>query len=295
MNRGARRAPIFTHDEHCFLFLDCLDDTVSKYGLEVHAYSLMPNHYHLLVRSPSDVAILSRAMRFLNSNYAQRLNRMHKWDGPLFRDRFRSQLVKSEIYLVYLFSYIHLNPVRAHLVGRTDEECWTSFRAYLELEPRPKWLIVDTLLDKLGDASFLMDYMDALHRKAEPWPDAINLRTGWVNWKEALSSSEVRTKRRSKQGGTNKREIASILNRACEISGAKRSDLRKKVHGPGANPARRFAVWVLDQSTTLTQKEIGNCVDMTASQVAKTLSRLKKNPPSPVDIWTAKWEEDTDT
>ena len=51
MNRGARREPIFRDPDHCALLLEKLAEVVVRFGLEVHAYALMPNHFHLLVRS----------------------------------------------------------------------------------------------------------------------------------------------------------------------------------------------------------------------------------------------------
>ena len=120
------------------LLLDTLGDVVDRFGLEVHAYSLMPNHYHLQVCTPA--GNLSRAMCHLNGVYTQRLNRLHNWDGPVFRGRFKSQLVTEEAYRRELVAYIHLNPVRAGLVRRPDESGWTSHRAHLGLDKPPPWL-----------------------------------------------------------------------------------------------------------------------------------------------------------
>jgi REP element-mobilizing transposase RayT len=80
MSRGARRAPIFKADDHCLLFLECLDDAVYRHGLEVLAYSLMPNHFHLLVRCPESRAVLSGTLRHLLSSYSLQVNRRHRWD-----------------------------------------------------------------------------------------------------------------------------------------------------------------------------------------------------------------------
>ena len=104
MNRGARRGPIFERNEHCLLFLDVLASVVSEFGWEVHAWSLMPNHYHLLVRSVH--GNLSECMKWLGARYTRRLNDAEGWDGPTFRGRFRSELVGDEKYLRYLVAYI---------------------------------------------------------------------------------------------------------------------------------------------------------------------------------------------
>ena len=155
MHRGARRAAIFVDRADHLGFLDGLAEMVDRFGLEVHAYSLMPNHYHLLVRSAS--GNLSKGMQFLNGTYTLWLNNRHHWDGPVFRGRFHSQLVDDEGYLRYLIAYIHLNPVEAHLVRRVGDEAWTSHRAYLGKEEAPAWLTTRVLRDLFGGKARLHD------------------------------------------------------------------------------------------------------------------------------------------
>jgi len=70
MNRGARREAIFQRDDHCLLFLELVGEMVARLGVEVHAYSLIPTHYHLLVRSVH--GNLSRAMQRLSGEFVQR-------------------------------------------------------------------------------------------------------------------------------------------------------------------------------------------------------------------------------
>lgn len=148
MNRGLARKPIVRSDKDRHLFLDLVGETSQIFGIQVHAYSLMDNHYHLLVHTPQ--AGLSRAMRHLNGLYTQKINRIWKSDGPLFRGRYKALLVESDEYLLELVRYIHLNPVEAGLCVKPISHPWSSHRAYLEKDKRPGWLFVDEVLGRFG-------------------------------------------------------------------------------------------------------------------------------------------------
>ena len=148
MHRGARREPIFLDNEHCLLFFELVESLIRKYEVEIHGYSLMPNHYHLLLRSRH--GNLSDAMRFLNGRYTQQINQRRRWDGPVFRGRFTNKLVQDETRLPYILAYVHLNPLRANLVTRIDSKCWTSMRAYLGRRGEPDWVTKTYFLGLLG-------------------------------------------------------------------------------------------------------------------------------------------------
>ena len=103
MNRGARREPTFRDPDHCGLFLEHLGRVVKRFGLEIHAYVLMPNHFHLLVRSVR--GNISESMKQLLGPYSQALNQKHGWDGPVFRGRFKNQLVSESEHLRVVIPY----------------------------------------------------------------------------------------------------------------------------------------------------------------------------------------------
>lgn len=98
----------------------------------------MPNHYHLLLHTPD--GNLSRGMRQINGMYAQRFNRAHKYDGQLFRGRYKSILVEVDSYLLKLLRYIHKNPLRAGLSDDLNDYEWSSHRGYLSAAKRWDWL-----------------------------------------------------------------------------------------------------------------------------------------------------------
>jgi len=144
MNRGAGRRLVFRSAAQRAMFLRLLGEVSSIYGVEVHAYGLMGNHYHLLLRTPT--AGLGRAMRHLDGVYTQRFNRAVGTDGPLFRGRYKSVLVQEDSHLCCVSRYIHLNPVEAKLVSRPEEYESSSYRVYLGLESSPQWMhTVETL------------------------------------------------------------------------------------------------------------------------------------------------------
>jgi REP element-mobilizing transposase RayT len=285
MHRGARRASIFTDDSHGILFLECVEGAVNEFELEVHAYSLMPNHYHLLVRSRH--GNLSRAMRHLNATYTQRVNLLRKWDGPVFRGRFHSQLVRDETRLPYILAYIHLNPLRANLVTRLQSECWTSHRAYTGRDEVPPWLSVRHFTALLGGADAVHDYVLALHRKRQEWPDGMALETGWLAEGEEAGRRAAVARDDGATRFVGSREALALV---AEVTGAKPAALRTTAMGPRANPARRFAVWALKRRTALTHEEIGRALSMSPGQVAHVLRRVRLDA-EPFRTWATRWDE----
>jgi len=144
MNRGAGLRLVFRSPAHQVMFLQLLGEVSSIYGIEVHAYCLMGNHYHLLLCTPT--AGLGRAMRHLDGVYTQRFTRCVQTDGPLFRGRYRSVLIGEDSHLCCVSRYIHLNPVEAKLVARPERYRASSYRAFLGFDSAPSWLhTVETL------------------------------------------------------------------------------------------------------------------------------------------------------
>jgi REP element-mobilizing transposase RayT len=163
MNRGARRHPVFTNDATCALFLDHLAELPERFPVRVHGYTLMPNHFHLMIESLEPR--LSDAMQYLAGRFAQRLNAVHPgWDGPVFRGRFRNQIVEDDGYWRHLLAYLHLNPVKAHLAPTVDDAHWTSHLAYVGETPAPDWLVVEELRALFGSAAAYRDYVDGVRR-----------------------------------------------------------------------------------------------------------------------------------
>jgi putative transposase len=154
MNRGLNQKNIFLSKKDYDLFLTTLQEACSLFQVTVYAYCLMPNHYHLLVCTPS--ANLSRFMRHLNGVYTQRFNREHNRDGPLFRGRFKSVLVQEDSYLIEVVRYIHKNPLKAKMVDRLSQFQWSSHPYYTSNKSPISGL----------DTSFLLRYFSRNRKRA---------------------------------------------------------------------------------------------------------------------------------
>jgi putative transposase len=115
IGRGIARRKIFADDEDRENFLERLGSIVTDSGTQCYAWALIPNHFHLLLRT-GDTPVAT-VMRRLLTGYAVSFNRRHRRYGHLFQNRYKSILCQEDTYLAELVRYIHLNPLRARLVG----------------------------------------------------------------------------------------------------------------------------------------------------------------------------------
>ena len=126
--RGAGRQIIFEDDADRGRFLAALDRLLGDFPVELYAWCLMPNHVHLLLHAPLEV--LSALMRRLLGSYALYFNAKSGRVGHLFQERFSSEPVDDDAYLLTVIRYIHQNPARAG-ISSVSSWPWSSYREYL--------------------------------------------------------------------------------------------------------------------------------------------------------------------
>ena len=129
ITRGNQRQKIFRDDEDYGKYLEVLARYKDLYKYRLYAYVLMGNHVHLLVETGETP--LSKILQGINQSYTGRFNRRYRTVGHLFQGRYKAILCDRDSYLLSLVKYIHLNPVRAHLVKTPQEYRWSSHRYYL--------------------------------------------------------------------------------------------------------------------------------------------------------------------
>ena len=128
IQRGNNKARIFDSAVDSGPFLDWLCDAARTYGLSVHAYVLMTNHFHLLASLGSKDS-LSRAMQSLGIRYTRYFNGTRARTGTLWEGRYRSCPIARDDYFLACSRYIEMNPVRAGLAPAPDVYRWSSYKA----------------------------------------------------------------------------------------------------------------------------------------------------------------------
>jgi len=153
MARGLDRQRIFRDDRDREDFLRRVETLAVSGSWVVLAWALIPNHFHLLVQTGN--SSLSRTMRSLMSGYAGYFNRRHRRSGHVFQNRFKSVVCEAESYFLELVRYVHLNPLRAGLVGscaELDTYPYSGHSALLGKMGRP-WQAADRVLMEFGSTA----------------------------------------------------------------------------------------------------------------------------------------------
>ena len=144
MSRGNEQKDIFKSIKDRERFLSYLESSTRRYGAIIHLYCLMPNHYHVLLETP--LGNLSQIMHHINGAYTTYFNIIRQRSGHLFQGRYKAIVIDVDEYAGELSRYIHLNPVRAGIVGRPDKYQWSSYQYYVGLRKKPDWLRLDFIL-----------------------------------------------------------------------------------------------------------------------------------------------------
>ena len=192
--RGIERRAIFEDSRDHEHFIDLIKEMAERYGVQVHAYALMGNHYHLLIQTPG--ANASASIQWLNVSYSVWFNKRRDRVGHVFQGRFGSVLVDGDgAWALGASAYVHLNPVRTAELGlgkaanraeaagvvKPDGEAlrqrlrtlrnyrWSSYPAYAGYAAIPGWLSTEELLRRAGGQKAYRRFVQQhVTRGAEP-------------------------------------------------------------------------------------------------------------------------------
>jgi putative transposase len=150
VQRGNNRGNCFFAEADYVTYLRWLDRAARACSVVLHAYVLMPDHVHLLA-TPTVEGGVSRMMQYLGRQYVQYINKTYGRSGTLWERRYYASVVETEAYLLNLYRYIELHPVRAGLVQAPEHYQWSSAKAHLGV--MESLLVLDhELYMRLGDS-----------------------------------------------------------------------------------------------------------------------------------------------
>lgn len=152
IQKGNDRQIIFRDEEDHGAFLKWVREAARQFKVAVHAYVLMPDHFHFLV-TPSDATGLGRMMQWIGRHYVPYFNRKYLRSGTLWEGRYKATVIESQRYFMLCSRYIELNPVRTRLVDDPADYEWSSCKHHIGVRSDP--LITDhEMFWALGNTPF---------------------------------------------------------------------------------------------------------------------------------------------
>lgn len=127
-----------------------IDATKNLFNL--HAFCLMPNHFHLLIEQCKSVS-LSKFISKVCTSYAKYVNQKYKRVGHVFQDKFKAVLIEDNPQLMWTSAYIHMNPVKDGLVKHPSDYIWSSYNDFTHKRNLPI-VHVDLLKSIFGSRDF---------------------------------------------------------------------------------------------------------------------------------------------
>ena len=284
MSRGNQGDNIFYDDKDRQVMLDTLGEFSERYDIDIFAYVLMSNHYHLLVRTKS--ANLIRAMHWLGTTYTMRFNTRHQRKGHLFQGRYKSILVENDAYLLQLSYYIHRNPLRAKMVDDLSDYHWSSYQYYAYGEKPPEWLSINLILSQFVEEydshkSYRVKVRQYAEKEKRLWEDFQNdLTLGSGEFVEAIRSKYLPTHpkpvmpqqihiAKSIDSESFVREVGRMLD--CNM----RLYLEKHRLRGAEKDKRDLLLYCLWSSGKLTNEQIGHYFSLSYSAVSHSVRAIK--------------------
>jgi putative transposase len=127
INRGNGKQKVFHKNQDFNAFIRLMKEAKKRYPLNIYAYCLMPNHFHLVLM-PNQPHHLSKWMHWLMTTHARRYHYFYKTSGYIWQSRFKSFIIQNDEHLITVLRYVEGNPARAKLVLSSKDWLWSSYR-----------------------------------------------------------------------------------------------------------------------------------------------------------------------
>lgn len=155
MLRGINRSNIFESDQDKEYFLNSMYRAREKSSFKVIGYCLMNTHVHLLLQESEEIGV---SIKRITVSYVQWFNRKYNRVGHLFQNRYKSEPIEDERYLMAVLRYIHQNPIKAGMAKKAVKYNWSSYNEYLKMYDSNNYVI---------DGEIMKVYFNSKKRFAE--------------------------------------------------------------------------------------------------------------------------------
>lgn len=289
-NKGDNTGGLFPSEQFYQAFLDGVREASSRFNVEVLAWCLLKNDYHLLIKTPE--GNLSRFMRQVDGLYTQYYQKARRKRGSVFRARYKSVLFQAESWLVPLSRYLHNLPRTARQNALSWP--WSSLQLYLN-ETSDTWLKTDEVLSQFGAAetarAAYADYMQAGHDRE------LSRFYGKKNQLSVLGDERFRARAKtlaavSIERGVSKGAVArkrptpgKIISSVADTFNVSGSSILHAARGPGSkNVPRWVAMYLCQEAAGITLQKIAQQFGLQRyGTVSTTIGKLKdefeENPP----------------
>lgn len=143
MLRGIDKRDIFIDDEDRMKFLENVEKAKKVGKFEIYGYCLMYNHIHMLIKEGEEIG---KSIKRITVGYVGWHNRKYERTGHLFQNRYMSEPVETESYLLTVLRYIHQNPVKAGIVNKAEYYQWSSYnKYYLDYQGKKSFISCDLI------------------------------------------------------------------------------------------------------------------------------------------------------
>ena len=281
-----------------------LEQLVIELKFSVYAWVIMPNHFHLLIRTGPEP--ISHLMHRLLTGFAVSYNRRHDRTGHVFQGRFKSILVQEENYFLKLINYIHLNPLKANLVNSLEEldmYKWSGHPCLIG-KTECRWMKRDSVLENFGDIEHcaIKNYQTSLLNDISDLPSSELVCGSYTLGTNGITSSDQRTgtshwtgicrvlgdkefakrilRRLNDSGsldvrdrGNIHRKIERLFNRIEAIMGLSRTVICGNSRNSELAEARGAIAWICSQKYGLSYRDISRLLVISRSGVAKAVQR----------------------
>lgn len=290
ISRGNMNHFIFPDEGDKKYFVSLLGRGAERYMVEVYAYCVMGNHYHLLIQTIK--ANLPEFMHFLGSSYASYLARK-EWKGHIFAGRYKAICIEREEYFLGLQRYIHLNPVRAGITTRPEHYPWSSYAYFVGDSAAPEWLSSDWIKEYFGaeerkNRKALREFMEEgiVSPSAYPWDRVVaqSILGSDDFVKKILESQPVADSPEILGRGCFAKQLTleQVEEGVCERFGLLDLTREAATSSEVLRSARKLLIYLAKEYTVSTNRQIGETIGVNnpyavANQYTRIRRRLRED------------------